>query len=131
MVVAFAFETYAYAQEGTIVDGNATFQFNGIPATPGSANYFAADVAGGADNVFQNWWWYRTVGDSPDFETNLNDTGLPFGPGDFTGAYQWRQFLAPGDSATFVETITIGVPEPATLSMMGLIGLVAVCRRRR
>ncbi|MEZ5965258.1 MAG: hypothetical protein R3F56_15600 [Planctomycetota bacterium] len=33
---------------------------------------------------------------------DLNDTGIPFGPGDFTNAYQWQNVaVRPGDSASF------------------------------
>lgn len=31
---------------------------------------------------------------------DLDNTGLPFGPGDFTGAYQWTQVLADGATMT-------------------------------
>jgi len=43
----------------------------------------------------------------------LGNTGLPFGPGDFTGAFQWDVTLAPDQSATVSATFALA-PPPAT-----------------
>lgn len=43
----------------------------------------------------------------------LNDTGLPFGPGDFTGAFQWDRMIPDGGSVTVYVVFTYseaGVP---------------------
>lgn len=59
--------------------------------------------------------------------TNLDNSGLPFN-GDFTGAFQWVLDIPVGGSATVVGRMAI-VPEPASLSLLGLAGL-ALFRRR-
>ncbi len=50
---------------------------------------------------------------------NLNNTGDPFGPGDWSSAYQWRLSIAPGASETVYEALACGkeVPccDPATV----------------
>lgn len=44
-------------------------------------------------------------------DDDLLNTGLPFGPGDYTGAFEWRdQVLAPGQSRIFNTAIGIGAP---------------------
>ena len=45
--------------------------------------------------------------------TTLDNSGLPFAPGDFTGAFQWTLDLAPGESATVCATFGVndGAPE--------------------
>lgn len=60
---------------------------------------------------------------------DLNNTGLPFGPGDWTGAFQWQFNISAGSAATASATITI-LPTPGAIALMGLGGLVATRRRR-
>lgn len=63
---------------------------------------------------------------------NLNNTGLPFGPGDWTGAFQWSSImLAPGQSFTVVErlSVNVAVPTPGGAALLAMAG--AVCLRRR
>jgi hypothetical protein len=59
---------------------------------------------------------------------DLNDTGLPFGPGDFTGALQWNFSLNPGQTLQ----IATAVPEGSTaiLLAIGLGGLAVLGRPR-
>lgn len=64
--------------------------------------------------------------------TNLDFSGLPFGPGDFTAAFQWDRVLGvgPGQSVTVTTLQGIGqaVPAPGALAVLGMAGL---CGRRR
>lgn len=64
---------------------------------------------------------------------NLNNTGLPFGPGDYTGAYQWTLQVAPGAAVSIISSYgvnTAAIPAPGALALLGLGGLVAARRRR-
>lgn len=62
---------------------------------------------------------------------NFGSSGLPFGPGDFTGGFQWSFTLNAGGAATASATLTITtVPTPGALAMAGLSGLAAFRRKR-
>ncbi len=68
--------------------------------------------------------------------TNLNNSGLPFGPGDYTGAWQWDLVIGAGESATvsssFGTTPPAEVPEPSSYALVSLgVGLMAALRFRR
>jgi hypothetical protein len=65
--------------------------------------------------------------------TNLNNSGIPFGPGDWTGAYQWNIQLGTGQSITIVENISINmqIPGPGALALLGVAGMLGRNRRRR
>jgi hypothetical protein len=43
--------------------------------------------------------------------------GLPFGPGDFAGGWQWTITLAPGQATTITTSLTI-VPAPGAAVAM-------------
>jgi PEP-CTERM motif len=63
---------------------------------------------------------------------NLNNTGLPFGPGDYTGAFQWNLSIPAGQSATVTSALAVSpVPEPGTLLLTGAAALGALAWRRR
>ncbi len=63
---------------------------------------------------------------------DLNDTGLPFGPGDYTGAFQWNETIAIGGSVsvTSYHGINMPAPTPGALAMLGIAGLFSGRRRR-
>lgn len=65
--------------------------------------------------------------------TNLNNTGLPFGPGDYTGAHQWNRLIGIGGSVTVtaVHAVNSLAPAPGALAMLGVAGLLGGRRRRR
>jgi hypothetical protein len=61
---------------------------------------------------------------------NLNNTGLPFGPGDYTGAFQWNLTIPGGSSMTVTSSLAIAqVPEPGTLALTALAGGLFAWRR--
>lgn len=62
---------------------------------------------------------------------DLNNTGLPFGPGDYTGSFQWNLTIDVGGSATVTSIYTATIPAPGALALLGLAGLVGGRRRRR
>jgi hypothetical protein len=63
---------------------------------------------------------------------NLNNTGLPFGPGDYTGAFQWDLTVPALGSVTVNSNISINpVPEPGTLLLGGAVTAAGVAWRRR
>ncbi len=49
--------------------------------------------------------------------SDLADTGLPFGPGDFTGAFEWRSRMLP-DGGSITLLTAVGIDEP---TLPGLI----------
>lgn len=63
---------------------------------------------------------------------NFNSTLLPFGPGDFTGGFQWSDVVIdPGFTRSVVATVSITpVPTPGAAALVGLAGLVGLRRRR-
>lgn len=63
---------------------------------------------------------------------NLNNSGLPFGPGDYTGAFQWNLTIPAGQSTTVTSALAISpVPEPGTLLLTGAAVAGALAWRRR
>jgi uncharacterized protein (TIGR03382 family) len=60
---------------------------------------------------------------------DFNNSGLPFGPGDFEAGFQWRLVLGPGEAGSASIICTI-VPTPGSLALLGLSGALAGRRRR-
>jgi hypothetical protein len=67
--------------------------------------------------------------------TTLSDTsptGVVFGPGDVSWAYQWDFTLPVGGSFQISKDKQItGIPEPATLALLTTAGLLLALRRKR
>ncbi len=65
---------------------------------------------------------------------DLANMTSPFGPGDYTGAFQWSVDLSPagslGDTLTGSLTKSVTIPEPASLALLSLGGLALIRRRR-
>jgi hypothetical protein len=97
----------------TISDGPFTILYQGVGASAYQVTTFAT-LRGLLTNT--------TV-------DNLNNTGLPFGPGDFTGGFQWTLTLGAGESTTVMASMAV-IPTPASLALLGLGGLAAARRRR-
>lgn len=98
----------------------------------------------GAD-AFEVTTWNALLGDLTDgATTNLANGGLPYGPGDFTGAFQWvAEVLAPGETRSFLTQFGTNAPlappsimptpeaETGLLMFIGLAGLAYQARRAR
>lgn len=97
----------------TISDGPWSILYQGVGASAYQVTNFSSLITQLTDGSAQNY----------------SNTGLPFGPGDFTGGFQWTLALPAGESATVVMSIGV-VPTPASLTLLGLGGLVAARRRR-
>jgi hypothetical protein len=107
--------------------------------TPSSTSQFrwGASSSGSADH-FQVGQ-YPSVRDTLDGMTSaqdLSDSQATFGPGDFTGAFQYSMTLAAGEVFSLGLGGVTSVPEPgsAVLAWLGLVGIAAMRRdghRRR
>lgn len=60
---------------------------------------------------------------------NFTNSTLPFGPGDFTGGWQWTFTLNPGQATTITTSLTI-VPAPGSAAILAC-GLIIAGRRQR
>jgi hypothetical protein len=115
----------------TFLNSNAVSQvgslgsvFENAAATGGSG--FSAPMHHEADVVFNTL--NKLNSGSPQF---LNDTNSA-GPGDVTWAFEWDLPIAGGATSQFSKDISIVVPEPSTVALVGvsLISVLALRRRR-
>jgi hypothetical protein len=73
----------------------------------------------------------RTTLNNMSSAQDLNDTGAAFGPGDFSGAFQFDRVLAASSSTTIgLNTTIVPEPQPLLLTSLGLMGLAFYGRRR-
>lgn len=105
----------------TLSDGAKIVSWTPSPA----ADYFDVGTSPGVLNVL-------TSGSYPQ---NLDNTVLPYGPGDFEAAYQFNLgHILSGTSKTVTLEMAMDIPEPSTLGLVlpaVLLGLFALrCRRR-
>ncbi len=111
----------ANASQMVVSDATAPFTFQWSAANGGPADHFAV---GGYPTV-------RNLLDGMAAATDLSDTAASFGPGDFTGAFQYDFSLAPGETHTLAGgAIAIPEPGPMVLAMFGIAGLAAASRPR-
>jgi hypothetical protein len=118
---------------GTAGGDNAVWQdqANNIMRISEGANF--GEYQGVGANAFQVTTFATLRGLLADADIdNMNNTGIPFGPGDFTGGFQWNSPVAGGGSLTLttVRTINTAIPAPGALALLGLAGLVGGRRRR-
>lgn len=114
----------------TLISDNPAIRMRITPATgPIFAEYRAIDGQAYQVGAFSG---LRTLLTNATID-NLNNTGLPFGPGDFSGANEWNFVLRPGEQIAVQTSLLLNpVPEPGTFLAIGAgMGLLAMARRRR
>lgn len=111
----------AVLAQGVITSGNATWEYNNDPGTPGSSN-LEPDGAGALDdNITQNWWWFR-IDQGPGFSifetplswppTNQSYIGDTATLSDSEASFDWELTVTIADdpmigNATVTEALTI------------------------
>lgn len=104
-----------------VSDSTAPFTFRWSAANGGTADHFAV---GGYPTV-------RNLLDGMAAAADLSDSAASFGPGDFTGAFQYDFTLAPGATHSLAGgAIAVPEPGPMVLAMFGIMGLAAASRPR-
>lgn len=91
------------------------------------------DVQGVNADAFQvtGWESLRTLLND-DTISNLDDSGLSFGPGDYTGAFQWDLLIGPGGSGSVTDILSVNViPAPGALALLGIAAFILRVRRPR
>jgi len=78
------------------IDDHGTLEFD---------EYAALGASGWKVQAFNNLLQFDLLNSTP---STFNDVGLPFGPGFFTGGFQWHLDLPPGDSESVFVSIAVG-----------------------
>ena len=97
----------ASADSGTLINANDAIQVT-------DAGLIGLFTSSGSDNFqVDGWPTIRDLIGNGSVDT-LANTGLPFGPGDFSGMMQWLTVTIPaGGSQDFTTTLSVGPPPPA------------------
>jgi hypothetical protein len=115
---------------GTAGNNTATGNVNAITGADGSWQAVHSAVGANAFQVAIPFGIRDFLLDSA--VNNLNNTGLPFGPGDFSDAFQWNLTIPAGQSTTVSSALAISqVPEPGTLLLTGAAAVGGFVWRRR
>lgn len=103
-----------------------------VTHTSGNFGWFEVQAPGGGLSGWEITSFATTRGKLANATIdNLSNSGSPFGPGDFTGAFQWSMQMGDGQQARLRVIKGINaVPEPGTLLAIGA-GLAALAARRR
>ncbi len=114
---------------------------DGIQIDVGDGGDAAPMIGYGAD-AFQVTAWRTLLRDLTDNNVdNFDNSGLPFGPGDFTGGFQWSTTVAAGETENFLtqfgsntallpQSATV-IPEPSSALLAGLGMILLAARARR
>lgn len=70
---------YRYSEQGLTATTNRNGTGGGFAANFGLANTIATSSAVTADYLYQNWWWYRSQGDSREFGLTNQTFGMQLG----------------------------------------------------
>ncbi|MCW5937896.1 MAG: hypothetical protein KIT11_11395 [Fimbriimonadaceae bacterium] len=109
---------------GTADDDSATMDPSAFSVTDPTGSTFTAQ-ASFRNQDHQQMGGYPSLRDllTDGSATDLDDSGSPFAPGNWTGAFQWNTTVTPGFETAFVgftvQEISI-VPEPSLLLAAGL-----------
>lgn len=93
------------------------------------ATYFGGVNNGLASEAFNGL--LQSLSDGGVTNLNPNGQGFPFGPGNWTGAYQYNVTVRPGITTELGVRVRI-VPEPIALALFGIgcVGLLGIFARR-
>jgi len=125
------FDLGGTAAGDTVQLGTDSFgKFNEADQSEGTSLFSEIDLTPGANHGQADLFPNILLALNDPFATTLNDNAGPVGPGDATSAFEW-DFLIPGNSSVGIsKNKVLLVPEPTSVSLLGL-GLVALFASRR